>query len=345
MNKRTLVISLALTGLGVALAALPGSSAKTQEPRNSSLADLQAKAAELAAQAQQVSASVSSNATEELEDALQEVQQVQASDGQDFELFLGDGSWLGVEAKEVTGANVKQFKLSAERGALVGKIIPDSPAAKAGLKENDVITEINGQRVEGAMQFRRMIREIPAGRTAQLTVMRDGRSQSVSVTLAKSEQRNTIERLRVPSPGAFSFRVPDSGEMEAEGPQVLELGDLNHFSLSGMGQPRLGIDAEDLRGELGEYFGAPEGKGVLVRSVAPDSPAAKAGLKSGDVITALNGQRVRNIAELREQMRGSKEEKSLKVGLLRNKSEMSLNVVLPAPVKKEIHSQGERATM
>src|SRR6267142_1081957 len=81
-----------------------------------------------------------------------------------------------VEKHEVTTEKDKELKLPAERGVVLGKIVPDSPAAKAGLKENDVVTEINGQRVEGAAQCRRMIHEIPAGRSIQLTVWRDGRS-------------------------------------------------------------------------------------------------------------------------------------------------------------------------
>jgi hypothetical protein len=60
------------------------------------------------------------------------------------------GSWLGVETREVTAENVKEFKLPGERGVVIGKVLDDSPAAKAGLKDNDVVTEINGQRVEGA---------------------------------------------------------------------------------------------------------------------------------------------------------------------------------------------------
>src|SRR6202012_4903597 len=91
----------------------------------------------------------------------------------------GGPSFLGIEAREVTPENVKQFKLQAERGVVVGRVAPDSPASKAGLKETDVITEVDGQRVEGATQFRRMIREIPAGRTVQLTVWRDGRAQTL----------------------------------------------------------------------------------------------------------------------------------------------------------------------
>ena len=75
---------------------------------------------------------------------------------------------------------------------MVGRVAPDSPASKAGLKETDVITQVDGQRVEGSAQFRRMIREIPAGRVVQLTVWRDGRSQTLSAKLDQAEQHANL---------------------------------------------------------------------------------------------------------------------------------------------------------
>ena len=339
MTKRTVMLSLSLGVLAIGLAALPGSSARAQNPDPPTTEPLQATLASLELRTQQESDKPSTRV--QVLNHLQELEELQAPGEDGFELVIGNGgSWLGVETKEVSAENVQRLKLPAERGALLGKIIPDSPAAKAGLKENDVITEINGQRVEGTAQFRRMIRETPAGRAAQLTLFRDGRSQTISVTLGKSEARNELRKLRAPSPGAFAFLAPEATEI----PEVMDLGDLNNFAVSALGKPRLGIDAEDLQGELGAYFGAPDGQGVLVRGVHPDSPAAKAGLKSGDVITNLNGQRIRTIHELREQLRSQKDE-SVKLGLLRNKSELSLNVVLPVPMKKEIHTPSERTTM
>ena len=229
-----------------------------------------------------------------------------------------------METHEVTADKAKALKLSAERGVVLGRIVPDSPAAKAGLKENDVVTEINGQRVEGAAQFRRMIREIPAGRTIQLTVWRDGRTQTVSATLAKSEEHRHVMTRVAPMPGAFAFRMPEMPEippMEWSGNMVFG------------GQPRLGIDAEDLNGQLGAFFGAPDGEGILVREVNSGSPAEKAGVKAGDVITSINGERIRTVGELREKLSAKRDEKdrTVKLGVLRNKSEVSLTVELPAP--------------
>src|SRR5262249_55605045 len=128
--------------------------------------------------------------------ALQRVQEEMETlpEVQDYAVLLGDegASWLGVETREVSSDFAKEHKLSAERGVVVGKVISDSPAAKAGLKESDVVTEINGQRVEGTAQFRRMIREIPAGRTVQIGIVRDGKAQNVSVTLGKAEQGRRV---------------------------------------------------------------------------------------------------------------------------------------------------------
>src|SRR2546425_5840090 len=90
--------------------------------------------------------------------------------------------------------------------------------------------------------------------------------------------------------------------------------------------PRLGIDAEDLSGQPGSYFGAPDGEGVLVRDVTSGTPAEKAGLKAGDVIIKIDGERVRTVHELREKMRAKRENKTVSVSVIRKGTEMSFNV-------------------
>jgi C-terminal processing protease CtpA/Prc len=339
MNKRNIWIALSLGALAIALAALPGHSAKLQSADQCAKQIVQAKVRVIEDIAQQASQRVAN--AEEAWANVQEIEKIEGPGDENVEVYIGGGSWLGVETNEVTAEKVKQLKLPAERGVLVGKIVPESPAAKAGLKENDVITELNGQRIEGIAQFRRMIREIPIGRTAQLTIVRDGRGQSVSVTLGSQESPHMGGMMRSPTPGTFAFRVPETPEL----PEIAELGELNALGVASLGQPRLGIDAEDLQGDLGNYFGAPDGEGVLVRSVFSDSPAGKAGIKAGDVITSVNGKRIRRVRELREEMKAAGDEKPLKVGLLRNKGELSMDVQLPARVKKEIHMRSERTNL
>ncbi len=344
MNKRDLLTSGAAVALGLALVALPASSARTQRPDDSKIARLQQKIDELQAKLQ---AELQSRADQrvEFDDADEPVDSTQAvvieqdpgqievqpkieTDGMNIVIEDDGSSWLGVETHEVTSDKAKELRLSAERGVVLGKIVPDSPAAKAGLKENDVVMEINGQRVEGAAQFRRMIHEIPSGRSIQLTVWRDGRTQTISATLGKSQERRHTMKMMTPTPGTFAFRMPEIPDIPSM--------EWNGNMLFGGGQPRLGIDAEDLSGQLGTFFGAPDGEGILVRDVNSGSPAEKAGVKAGDVITSLNGERIRTIGELREKLSAKRDDKdrTVKLGVLRNKSEISLGVELPAPAER-----------
>jgi serine protease Do len=336
MNKRNLLIAGGAAALSIALIAFPGTSARTRSPQDAKIAQLQQEIEVLKMQRSTPQAVV----VEEEGSEQQEVTPFIQKD--DVTIFVdGDGSgWLGVETQEVTASKAKELKLPAERGVLVGKIIPDSPAAKAGLKENDVVTEINGQRVEGAAQFRRMVHEIPAGRSIQLTVWRDGRSQTLSATLGKSEERRQSMKMIAPSAGAFAFRVPDM-------PEIPEIPSMEWNGVFLGGQPRLGIDAEDLSGQLGAFFGAPEGEGILVREVNAGSPAEKAGLKAGDVITSLDGDRIRSIGELRERLSAKRDDKdkTVKLGVLRNKSALSLTVELPPPAARVKRSMTHRTNI
>ncbi|MGB8474598.1 MAG: PDZ domain-containing protein [Candidatus Acidiferrum sp.] len=365
MRKRNLLLTGGTTALGLALVAIPGVSAPPQDSVDARMAqmqqhleEVQARLAERLQDAQERMAEIAQNremqstlraAYREAQEQEQEkqrqggVETMPAPDGPDSMLFLGNEgmSWLGVESQEVTPDTVKELKLPAERGVVLEHIVPDSPAAKAGLKENDVITEIDGQRLEGEVQFRRMIHEIPAGRTAQLTVWRDGRAQTISVTLGKSEQRANVWFKSAPR--AFSFQLP-----RIETPEVAPM--LPGMSWEGFGvlagaRPRLGIDAEDLGGQLGAYFGAPDGEGVLVRDVNAGSAAEKAGVKSGDVITSLDGERIRSLGDLREQLAAKREDKTVKLGVLRNKSEISITVELPPLPSKTRHVLSRRTNI
>ncbi|HWZ98157.1 MAG TPA: PDZ domain-containing protein [Candidatus Dormibacteraeota bacterium] len=346
MTKRTLLIAAGTAALGISLAALPALSGQTQSKQDNSTAALKKEIAELKAKLAQaeerqelteVQPFVAPELPEvDLERQVIDIQEPEgpvAPDAPGLRKFVmsldGDGgSWLGVETQEVSAEKAKELKLSSEHGALIGKVLSDSPAAKAGLKENDIVTEINGQRVEGTTQFRRMIHEIPAGRAVQLSIWRDGSQQTVTATLGKSEERHDMMFKKV-TPQAFAFRVPEMPEI----PDVPTPEWSGTFLMNA--KPRLGIDAEDLGGQLGSFFGVPEGEGILVRNVNSDSAAAKAGVKAGDVITSFNGERIRTASELREKLAGVEAGKTVKLGIFRNKSNITLNVELPAPISKE----------
>jgi serine protease Do len=352
MIQQQMWTSMGLGALSIVLIALPGSSNQTKESSKSARA-AQAAAQEISQSQVQVNPHVEIQAdpldndiyvlVNDLGDGGTLVRQFddpKDSDDDNFQMFMGSGGgWLGVGVSEVSAEKVKSLKLPEERGALLGKIVPDSPAAKAGLKENDVVLEINGQRIEGTEQFRRVIHEIPAGRTANLTVWRDGRSQNIKVTVGKHEAGNM--KVFADGPKSFAFKMPTLPEM----PDMSGLEHLRSFGMVSPGRPLLGIDAENLRGDFGNYFGAPDGEGVLVRGVFSNSPAAKAGLKVGDVITSLNGERIRNSSELREKLMTNREGKNLKLGVLRNKSELTLSVELPQQKEEEEHFLSERTNI
>jgi len=311
MNRKNILLTAGIAALAIGLIALPGTSKSQQETP---------QAAEPAPQA----------VTVEGAPALERVQQ---------ELTLLEdegGSWLGIETQEVTAEKAKELKLSAERGVVIGKVLEDSPAAKSGLRDGDVITAINGQPVEGTVQFRRMVRETPAGRTLQLTVWRDGRSQSINATLGKMQENR--KQWMSAMPQVFKFETPDM-------PEVAPIPGIPSLEWDGgnlMNRPRLGIDAEDISGQLGSYFGAPDGEGILVRDVNPGSAAEKAGVKAGDVITSLNGDRIHGVAELRSKLAAAGEGKTAKLGVTRNKSSLTLDVEIPPMKNKPAHKMEMR---
>jgi serine protease Do len=241
----------------------------------------------------------------------------------DVTVLVGEeeSGWLGVTIGEVTAEKVKELKLAAERGVLVTDVEADSPAAKAGLKANDVITEFNGIRVEGSAQFRRLVRETPPGRSVQLTVWREGRSQTLSAQL--SSPRARLEARVRTIPHDFTFSLPR----------------IETYITSA--RPILGVSTEDVSGQLGNYFGAPGGEGVLIREVNAGSPAEKAGLKAGDVIIKVAGERVRNSSELREKLRVKRDQKTVAIGIIRKGAEMSFNVEIeqPRPPERRVISR------
>lgn len=297
---------------------------KEVEMNSPELQRLQSLSAQLRSNQGQFDASASELADRAAELAQMAQEKTQEVLGQDPDVLVmssDDGSgWLGVEIGEVTAEKAKDLKLSAVRGVVVMDVEPSSPAAKAGLKDNDVIMQYDGQTVEGTVQFRRLVRETPAGRTVTLETSRDGVTQNISVDLGdrsaffekkmKGKMRDFDNALAFSMPNPdFSFSMP---VMEGR-------------------SPLLGIGAEDLSGQLGNYFGVPDGTGILVREVRPGMAAEKAGLKAGDVIIKVDGKPVHTLADLRTQLRDKTDQKSVNLGILRKGAEMKVTVTIEKP--------------
>ena len=247
MKQRNMWAILGLSALGITLIALPGSSSQKQDPATpappakdcaeENIVVEPLPRAEFAEQLTILKDRLHTLATE-IQEGNPKVRvddEPQVVDDEDDVQIFTSGSWLGVGVSEVSSEKMKSLKLAEERGAVLGKIVPDSPASKAGLKENDVVLAINGQRVEGTEQFRRMIREIPAGRTANLTIWRDGRSQNIKVTLARLEANNL--KVFSSNPQSFSFKMPQLPAM----PDLSGLNHLRTFALVSPDHPVLGL--------------------------------------------------------------------------------------------------------
>ncbi|HUO35463.1 MAG TPA: PDZ domain-containing protein [Candidatus Acidoferrum sp.] len=243
-----------------------------------------------------------------------------------MEMVMGDeddSGWLGIEIQEVTSQNAKDLKLKTVKGVVVQGVEPDGPAAKAGLKEDDVITEYDGQVVEGTLQFRRLVRETPPGRSVSMTISRDGTLQTLTVQLgdrAAAQERSVRGAMRDTGNSYWLSGPGPDARFFAFGPDAFD-----------RTTPRLGIEAEDLSGQLGAYFNAPQDSGILVRSVNEGTPAAKAGLKAGDVITSVNGKEVKTLWDLREQLRSNASQKAVQLGVVRKGSPVNLTVEVEKP--------------
>jgi C-terminal processing protease CtpA/Prc len=245
--------------------------------------------------------------------------------------LAGEGAaWLGVTLKDVTAEKARDLKLPGEYGALVESVEADSAAAKAGLEKGDVIVEFAGERVRSAAQLRRLIRETPPGRTVSLQVIRDGQARTLS---AKLQSRTNAFHIQVPEihiPEIPEIHIPEINIVPAY-PRPF---DYRGFSFQfGDGRANLGISGDELTTQLASYFGVKQGKGVLVREVVVGSPAAKAGLKAGDVIVAVDGNSVATVAELRQalEIKPGEEKRKLNLTVVRDHHEQTVPVELERP--------------
>lgn len=216
-------------------------------------------------------------------------------------------SFLGVSLGEVSRETVTRLKLREERGALIEGVTSGSSAARAGLQKDDVILKWDGELIESARELSRHIIETPPGRVIRLTLMRDGREIEVNVTLG--ERAGITNRVRVPRPALASVRVR---------PDVV---------WRGRERSQLGVQLQSMTPQLAEYFGLSNRSGALVIFVFADSPAAKAGLKAGDVILSAGGETVDNPTDLRRALTG-KSEGVVEFRVLRDKQERTLSLQL-----------------
>jgi serine protease Do len=177
--------------------------------------------------------------------------------------------YLGVMIQDVNPALAKEFNLKENQGALVSDVSEKSPAEKAGLKEGDVIVEFNGKKVTDSRHLKLEVARIQPGESVPLKVLRDGSTRELQVTVNEMPGQERLAR-----------------HDNSSGSDKEDTGTLN------------GVTVGDLDRQARQQFDLPAGvHGVVITDVAPDSAAAEAGLKPGDVIQEINRKSVKTAEE------------------------------------------------
>jgi membrane-associated protease RseP (regulator of RpoE activity) len=231
-------------------------------------------------------------------------------------------SYLGVDTQDITPERLGQLHLKEERGVEVTVVDQDAPAGKAGIKEHDVILSINDQQVQSVEQLRRLIREIPPGRTITIGISRGGQPFTLKAQLAerqtpRNEDFNFSPAIRIPP--VPPVHVPSITIPDIDVPSIIVV----------MHSPRnSGLLVENITPQLGEYFGVKGGSGVLVRSVDKGSRAEQAGFRAGDVIIKINGSTVNDSSDFTRLLRSRTTDKA-SVTVIRDRKEQNLSLSLP----------------
>lgn len=244
-----------------------------------------------------------------------------------FSLFT-DGGYLGVYAENISRENMGRYHMGQIRGVGITQVIKDSPAEKAGLKKDDVILRLDGENITSVRKLNRLVSEIAPDQSVRVTVSRGGAEQELTATIGKRNNASTVQGLlsgepRVwkweGDPKAFKF---DGPTFERFGFDLDKDGDLTLLLNNGR---RIGVNTMELNKQLADYFGITGGKGVLVTSVTEDGPAAKAGIKAGDVITAIDGEAVDSPGDI-SRVINRKKEGEVTLTVIRNKSQQMIRV-------------------
>jgi serine protease Do len=237
--------------------------------------------------------------------------------------------YLGISFHDVSGDEAVALHLNSPRGAEVAMVDHDGPAGKAGLQPRDIITELNGQVVDGAVALKRMIHEAGANVGIALAVLRDGHMVTVHARLANRAdvERAAMERLESAAPaqgtevvvqGFAAYTAPVPAAAPSSRTQSL-LSSMLHVS------PFTGLVLDAMGPQLSAFFGAPEGVGLLVHTVAADSPAAGCGLRAGDVVERADGEALHSVSDWTHHLKAAKG-RPLTLVVLRDKHERTVTL-------------------
>lgn len=220
--------------------------------------------------------------------------------------------FLGVSTRDLNPSLAKEKKIDAKSGALVIDVVEDSPAEKAGIAEDDVIIEFNGKAIEDASDLVKAVRKTEPDSKASVVVVRGTQKKTLQATVGKRSAREFAWQQ--------AFTPP-------EVPRIAAIPHMPRFHVSVFNRGSAqGLHLMGLNSQLREYFGAPEGKGVLVEKVDKRSAAKDAGFKAGDVILRMGKEDVEDVDDIWECLDDVKADDSAEVEILRKGSRLTLRL-------------------
>ncbi len=215
-----------------------------------------------------------------------------------------ENGWIGVYVQDLDNELRRYMDIKQRAGVLVNKVVRGGPADKAGLRKEDVIVRFDGKRIRNTDQLTRAVRRRSPGDEISARVVRNGNLKELAFTVGVTPEQLTGTR-RDPWHAARAWRRAHNSE-----------------------QVWLGVEMAEMNSDLAEYFKTAKRSGVLILQVFADSPADRAGLKAGDIISHLGNKKVPTPEDVRRVISTHKAGDRVRIQVLRHEHKKTLEVVL-----------------
>ena len=262
--------------------------------------------------------------------------------------------WMGVRIQPVTADIAESLGLKKAEGALVAEPQSGTPAAKAGILAGDVITAVDGNEVKTPSDLARKISATAPGTDVKLSIQRKGEEKTVSVTLGQQPEQRQGDNSTDQQGSPFQNFLRQFGfEDMPEGMQDWRFGQNWPFRIPQMQTTAasdvhgwIGVRIQAVTADIADGLGLKKTEGALVAEPQSDSPAAKAGILAGDVITAVDGKDVKDPGDLARKIGAMAPGTEVKLSIQRKGEEKTVSVTLgQQPEQRQANTGTDRRVM